>query len=75
VYSHAFLSSALHENEKKISHPACFTPKARASSTHQIGGRMEPRASLDTVVAKRKIPDPPGNQPPVIQSTSSYFTN
>jgi hypothetical protein len=38
-------------------YPGHFTPKERAPSTHWIGGWVDPRAGLDTVV-KRKILSP-----------------
>jgi hypothetical protein len=35
-----------------------FTPGGRTPGTHWIGGWLGPRAGLDTVVARRKIPIP-----------------
>jgi hypothetical protein len=49
------LTLALDGNEWSASRPGRFIPRERASGTHWIGGWVDPRAVLDTVV-KRKIP-------------------
>jgi hypothetical protein len=45
VYVHAFLTSALFEDEWSASRPGRFTP-----GTHLIGAWVGPRTSLDAVV-------------------------
>jgi hypothetical protein len=57
VYLHAFLTSALHGGEWSASRPGHFTPRETARGTHWIGGCVDLRAVLDTVV-KRKILSP-----------------
>jgi hypothetical protein len=51
------MNSALDGGESSASRPGRFTPRERAPGTHCIGGRVGPRAVLDTVV-KKKIPAP-----------------
>jgi hypothetical protein len=49
------LTSALDRDEWSVSLPGRFTPRERASGTHEIGGWVGPRAGVDAVV-KKKIP-------------------
>jgi hypothetical protein len=53
---HVLLTLALAEGEWSASHPGDFIPPIWRSApwTHQIGGQMGPRASLDSV-EKRKF--------------------
>jgi hypothetical protein len=53
LYIHIFLTSGLAGVEWSASRPIRFTPGERASSTHWIGGSVDPRAGLDDV-EKRK---------------------
>jgi hypothetical protein len=55
-----FLTSTLYRDEWSASFSSPLTPGVRVPGTHQIGGRVGPRASQDTVV-KRKIPNPATN--------------
>jgi len=55
VQLHAFLTLALDGGKWSASVSGQFTPKVKAPSTHWIGGRVKPRASLDMEV-KEKIP-------------------
>jgi hypothetical protein len=51
------LTLALDGGEWSAVCPSCFTPRERDPGTHQTGGQMGPRASLDMAM-KRKIPSP-----------------
>jgi hypothetical protein len=48
-----FLTAALNGDEWSASSPSCFTLRERAPSTHWIGDRVGPRASLDAVEKRR----------------------
>jgi hypothetical protein len=48
------LTLALDGGEWSASHSSHFTPRERVPGIHWIGGWVDPRADLDTVV-KRKI--------------------
>jgi len=61
VQLHAFLTSASDGEESSALCLGCFTPGDRAPSTYWIGGRVDPRASVN-MVAKRKNPAPARNQ-------------
>jgi hypothetical protein len=51
-----------------------FTPRERATSTHWVGGWVDPTAGLDAVV-KRKIPSPfRDSKPPTIQPIAKLYT-
>jgi hypothetical protein len=52
------LTSALDGGEWSASGPSRFTPGERVHSTHWIGGWVGPRAVLDAVVKRKKIPSP-----------------
>jgi hypothetical protein len=52
----AFLTSAVDGGEWSASPPGRFIPRERVPATHWIGGWVDPRAGLDTVV--KKIPSP-----------------
>jgi hypothetical protein len=54
VQIHIFLTLALTGGEWSASCPGRFTPRERASSTHWIGGWVDPRAGLDDM-EKRKF--------------------
>jgi FtsP/CotA-like multicopper oxidase with cupredoxin domain len=69
VYFYAFLNSALDGGEWSASHPGRSTPKERAPGIHWIGGWMEPKAGLDTVV-KKKFPGPAGTRTPDYRARS-----
>jgi hypothetical protein len=47
IQIHIFLTSVLVGGEWLASGPCRFTPGERASSTHSIGGCVDPRAGLD----------------------------
>jgi hypothetical protein len=49
------LASAVDGGKWSVSRPGRFTPKERDPGTHWIGGWVDPRTGLDTVV-NRKIP-------------------
>jgi hypothetical protein len=71
-----FLTSALDESEWSVSRSDHFAPSERAPSTHWIGGWVDPRAVLDTVV-KRKIPSPrweSNSSHPIIPSVADWTT-
>jgi hypothetical protein len=61
VKLHAILTSALDGGEWSASRPGHFTPGERAQGTHWTGGWVDPRAGLDAVVRRKRIPEPPGN--------------
>jgi hypothetical protein len=72
VQIHIFLTSALVGGERSASRPCRFT-----SSTHFIGGWVDPRAVLDDM-EKWKFFDPTGTQTPahlVIQPVASRYTD
>jgi hypothetical protein len=50
------------------SRPGRFTPGGRAPGTHSIEHWVDPRADVDEVVKRRKIPAPTGNRTPVVQA-------
>jgi hypothetical protein len=52
------LTSALDGGEWSASRPGRSTPREGARGTHWIGGWVVPRAVLDAVVVKRRIPSP-----------------
>jgi hypothetical protein len=54
-----FLTLALDRGEWVASHPGCFIPRKRTIGTHWIGGWVGPRASLDMVSKRKKIPSLP----------------
>jgi hypothetical protein len=47
VYTHGFLTSALVGGERSASRPGRFTSGERATGTHWMEGRVDPRAGLD----------------------------
>jgi len=58
IYSSTqFLTSALDGGDLSASRSDRFTPKERAPDTHWIGGWVDPRTVLDTVL-KIEIPSP-----------------
>jgi hypothetical protein len=59
VYLHSFLTLALDGGEWSASRPGRFTPGEKAPGTRWIGGWVGPRASLDAVAKKKKIPSLP----------------
>jgi hypothetical protein len=61
IWIHNFLTSALAEGELSASGPGRFIPGEIFSSTHRIGGWLEPRAGLDDV-GEEKILDPTGTR-------------
>jgi len=50
-----FLTLALDLGEWSASHPSCFTPGETYPDTHLIGGWVDPRAGLDTVVNRKHL--------------------
>jgi len=45
---------AVDEGEWSASRPGRFTPEQRISSTHWVGGWVDPGAPLDAMVRKKK---------------------
>jgi hypothetical protein len=71
------LTSALDGDEWSASLPGHFTSKERVARTHWIGGRVSPRAVLDTV-SKRIIPSPrreSNPRTPIVQPISQRYTD
>jgi hypothetical protein len=60
------LTSAPNTDESRASHPGHFTLGKRTPGTHCVGGWVDPRSDLDTVV-NRSIPAPAWNRNPAIQ--------
>jgi len=53
--------------------PRPLYARGRAPGTHWIGGWVGPRAGLDAI-ANRKIPAPPGNVTPDVESAVTPVT-
>jgi hypothetical protein len=71
------LTSALDGGEWSASRPGRFTPRERTLGTRWIGGWVDPRAVLDTVV-KRKIPSPRRESNPrtqIVQPVAQRYTD
>jgi hypothetical protein len=68
------LTSILDGGEWSASHFGLFTPQGKIPGTHWIGGRVGPRAGLDTV-SKRKISGSRREPNPGVQSVVSRYTN
>jgi hypothetical protein len=71
------LTSALDGGDWSASRPGRFTLRERVPGTHWIGGWMDPRSVLDTVV-KRKISSPrqeSNSRTPIVQPVAQRYTD
>jgi hypothetical protein len=58
VWLHAFLTLALYGGRLLGSLRGHFTPRGGAPGTYSLGGRLGPRASMDTVEKRNLLPLP-----------------
>jgi hypothetical protein len=71
---HAFLTSALAEDEWSTLRSGLFTPRETASGTHWIGGWVSPRTGMDAVARKKILHPLPELEPPIIQPVAQRYT-